>query len=187
MLISLQQQNIIRKLEATSIDGRIYCKLERDTFSEVRGEGFHLEDQKHYLLIAGGVETFALSVGPHLDRGKSDQRVNLTDPSPVREAPLSPLVLTHGSFMIVAWIGLASIGIVMARHFKTSWPKRKIFGQDVWFIWHVLCMFFTWALTLIGFILIFVDVGRWNASVHSIMGCVVLGLASLQAIGGAAR
>lgn len=129
------------------------------------------------------------SVGPHLisDRAASGNRYWLTDPREVQKAPLSALLLTHGSLMIVAWIGLTSIGIVMARYFKASWEKRKIFGKDVWFVWHVLCMFLTWALTLIGFILIFVDVGQWNTSVHSVMGCVVLALVNLQAIGGAIR
>lgn len=169
------------------IDGRIYCKLQRDTMSTIMGEPFDLENDEFFLLIAGSVFLNPNSVGIHLggDRAVSGNRYRLNDPREVRKAPLSVLLLTHGSFMIVAWIGLTSIGVVISRYFKTS--KSKVFGKDAWFVWHVFCMFLTWVLTLIAFILIFVDVGQWNASVHSVMGCVVLALVILQAIGGASR
>lgn len=175
-------------LSTQFIDGRIYCKLHRNTVSVVNQQVFDLVNEKHHLLIAGSVLLNPNSIGPHspLNRAVSGDRYWLSDPRLVQKAPLSALLLIHGSFMIVSWIGLTSIGVVIARYFKTSW-KRTIFGKDAWFIWHVCCMFLTWALTLIGFIIIFVDVGQWNLSVHSVMGCVVLALASLQAIGGAAR
>jgi hypothetical protein len=176
-------------LSSRFIDGRIHCKLQRDTMSTIMGQPFDLENDEFYLLLAGSVLLNPNSVGLHLgaDRGVSGNRYRLNDPREVRKAPLSPLLLTHGSFMIVAWIGLTSIGVVISRYFKTSWGKRKVFGKDAWFVWHVFCMFLTWVLTLIAFILIFVDVGQWNASVHSVMGCVVLVLVILQAIGGASR
>lgn len=179
----------MRLLDRSFVDGRIYCKLQRDTISQVRGQTFDLRNEQHFLLIAGSVFLNGDLVGIHLpaNRAVSGDRVWLTNPGKVQKAPLSVLLLTHGSLMIVAWIGLTSIGIVMARYFKTSWQKRKIFGKDAWFVWHVSCMFLTWAFTLIGFILIFVDVGQWNTSVHAVMGCVVLVLVILQAIGGAAR
>jgi hypothetical protein len=189
VLIISQQQNIVRMLESRFIDGRIYCKLQRDTMSTIMGQSFDLENDKFYLLLAGSILLNTNSVGRHvgLDRDVSGSRYRLTDPREVQNVPLSALLLTHGSFMIVAWIGLTSIGVVIARYFKASWSKQKIFGKDAWFVWHVCCMFLTWTLTLIAFILIFVDVGQWNLSVHSVLGCVVLALVILQAIGGASR
>lgn len=89
--------------------------------------------------------------------------------------------------MIVSWIGLTSIGIVFARYFKKSWSNRKTCGQDVWFIWHVICMFLSWILTIAGFVIIFVYRGEWSTSAHAIMGCVVLGLAVIQPIGAVFR
>lgn len=161
--------------------------MHRDTVSIVNGQVFDLENEKHYLLLAGSIFLIGNLVGPHAaNRGVSGERFFLTDPRQVQKAPLSALLLTHGSFMIVAYIGLTSIGVVIARYFKTSW-KGKTFGADTWIIWHVCCMFLTWTLTLIGFIIIFVDVGQWNLSVHSVLGCVVLTLASIQVISGAAR
>lgn len=173
-------------MDSSFDDGRIYCKLQRDTFSIVMGQPFDLKDEKHHLLLAGGFEIRPNSVGQHTHRGVTDERLWLTDPRIAQKAPLSGLLLTHGSFMIVAWIGLTSIGVVIARYFKTSF-KQTIFGLDSWFFWHVCCMFLTWMLTLIAFIIIFVDVGQWSLSVHSVMGCVVLALVCLQAISGATR
>lgn len=161
--------------------------MHRDTLSIVNGQVFDLENDKHYLLLAGSISLFGNLVGPHqANRGASGEQFLLSDPRLVQKAPRSALLLTHGSFMIVAWIGLTSIGVVIARYFKTSW-KKKSSGTDSWLLWHICCMFLTWALTLIGFIIIFVDVGQWNLSVHSVMGCVVFALVSVQAIGGAAR
>ena len=183
-----QPQNIIRLIDSSLIDGRIYCKMQSDTLSVVNGQVFDLENDKHYLLLAGSpfLQQGNL-VGPHqANRGVSGEQFLLTDPREVQKATRSALLLTHGSFMIVAWIGLTSIGVVIARYFKTSW-KKKTSGTDSWLLWHICCMFLTWALTLIAFIIIFVDVGQWNLSVHSVMGCVVFALVSVQAIGGAAR
>lgn len=39
----------------------------------------------------------------------------------------------HGSFMIVSWIGLASLGIVLARYYKSTWVGSSLFGKDIWF------------------------------------------------------
>lgn len=154
----------------------------------VNNQVFDLLNQRHHLLIAGSTLLRGVLVGPHgpANRAVSGEKYWLSDPREVQKSSLSPLLLTHGSFMIVSWIGLTSIGVVIARYFKTSW-KQTIFGKDSWFVWHVCCMFLTWMLTLIGFILIFVDVGQWSLSVHSVMGCVVFALVSLQVIGAAAR
>lgn len=35
--------------------------------------------------------------------------------------------------MIVSWIGLASLGIVLARYYKSTWVGSSVFGKDLWF------------------------------------------------------
>lgn len=48
--------------------------------------------------------------------------------------PSSKLLLRlHGSFMIVAWIGAASIGIVIARYYKQTWVGGSCCSKDLWF------------------------------------------------------
>lgn len=39
----------------------------------------------------------------------------------------------HGAFMITAWIGTASIGILLARYFKQTWVGSQLCGKDQWF------------------------------------------------------
>lgn len=75
-----QSQNIIRLLEARSIDGRIYCRIERDAISIVNGQVFNLETQNFYLLLAGGPFATVNSVGTHgINRGVSSDRYWLVD------------------------------------------------------------------------------------------------------------
>lgn len=35
--------------------------------------------------------------------------------------------------MITAWIGTASIGILLARYFKQTWVGSQLCGKDQWF------------------------------------------------------
>lgn len=35
--------------------------------------------------------------------------------------------------MLVAWIGAASVGILLARYFKQTWVGSSLCGKDQWF------------------------------------------------------
>jgi hypothetical protein len=153
---------------------------------------FDLVNEKFHIMLASGPVFSANSIGNHGSqasaRGVSYFAIDLRIPQNVGTAELSSLLmLLHGSFMIVAWIGCSSIGVVFARYFKSSWKNRKIGGKDIWFFWHILCMFLTWVLTLAAFIIIFIDVGGWRTSVHAVTGCVVFVFACIQPIGAAFR
>lgn len=39
----------------------------------------------------------------------------------------------HGVFMVSAWIGAASIGIVLARYYKQTWVGSRLCTKDQWF------------------------------------------------------
>lgn len=43
------------------------------------------------------------------------------------------LLRLHAAFMLVAWIGTTSIGIILARYFKTTWVGSQLCGKDQWF------------------------------------------------------
>lgn len=71
-------QTIIRFVEGRLIGNRIYCRIERDSFSIVNDHIFDLENEKYYLLIAGGIELRENSVGRHgPNRGVSAEPVSL--------------------------------------------------------------------------------------------------------------
>ncbi|KAL7042708.1 hypothetical protein ACKWTF_001253 [Chironomus riparius] len=181
-------QDYIELVEGMSINGRVYCKVQRKAFSAVKGVEFDLINNKYYLLLASGPLGEGNNIAKHENHGISFSPVQLTVPQYVRQnEPQNVFILIHGSFMIVSWIGLTSIGIVFARYFKKSWTNKKACGQDVWFIWHVICMFLSWTLTIAGFIVIFVYRGEWSTSAHAIIGCIVLGLTVIQPIGAVFR
>ncbi|CAG9798172.1 unnamed protein product [Chironomus riparius] len=176
--------NIIDFVEGWDVDGRIYCKVQRIPESVVSGVSFDLVNNNFYLLLAGGMAVGPNSVGMHSNEGTSHARILLTEPQIVDvETAKNPLKLTHGALMIISWIGLSSIGIVIARYFKKSWPDSKLCGKDLWFFWHMLCMALTFVLTIAGFITIFVYTGEWRTSAHAIMGCIVLVFTVIQPIG----
>ena len=143
---------------------------------------------KYYLLIAGGPLVDADTVQRHDNRGVSYVPILLTTPQNVPlDRTTAVMILIHGSFMIVAWIGLTSIGIIIARYAKKAWNNMTMGKQQAWFVWHNICMILAWALTIAGFVIIFVHAGEWRASAHAVMGCVVLGFTILQPIGGIFR
>lgn len=43
------------------------------------------------------------------------------------------LIRLHGSFMLAAWLGTASVGILLARYYKQTWVGHQLFGKDIWF------------------------------------------------------
>lgn len=44
------------------------------------------------------------------------------------------LIRIHGGLMIAAWIGTASVGILLARYYKQTWVKSQLAGKDQWFV-----------------------------------------------------
>lgn len=175
-------------LSASIIDGSIYCRVQRDNFTVVGGMQFDLTNDKHYLLLVSGTEITPTSIGPHGLPAVSPGPILLTIPALVdAQRPLSVLLMLHGSFMIVAWTLTSIIGVIIARYFRKSFTKQKICGHDTWFFWHVLCMLLTWVLTFSAIIIIFVEVGAWRTSVHSILGIIVTVFVFFQPIGAILR
>lgn len=43
------------------------------------------------------------------------------------------LIRLHGSFMLAAWLGTASVGILLARYFRQTWVGTTMMGKDLWF------------------------------------------------------
>ena len=88
--------------------------------------GFTLEKANHFLFTEN-------SVGYH-DIGKvqSAEALSLSVVSVV--GGKSKLFLRlHAAFMLTAWIGTASVGILLARYFKQTWVGSQLCGKDQWF------------------------------------------------------
>jgi len=131
-------------------------------------------------------------VGKHArgDRFVSSQQYTVNDRTDSgSQSTERVLVKYHGSFMTIAWLFFASVGILMPRYFKNGW-EGSLFSQKVWFQIHRLCMVLVLCLTAAGFIAIFVEMEDWSEldgeerhlRAHPIMGTVVMGLTLLNPI-----
>ncbi|XP_046809531.1 putative ferric-chelate reductase 1 homolog isoform X1 [Lucilia cuprina] len=178
-------QNTARLVESSVVNGVIYCKVERDPVTKVGNRIFDLENNKYYLLLAAGSGLKENGVGYHnIGRLPSDKAINLADLQDLGAASTLMLRL-HGSFMIAAWIGTTSLGIIFARYFKQTWVGSQMCGKDQWFAWHRICMVTTWTLTMAAFIIIFVEIDGWSGerNPHAILGTITTILCFIQPIG----
>lgn len=179
----------IHLINSSFVNGNIYCKIERDAVSVVHGQTFDLVHGKYHLLLATGTTLRDNSVGSHnIGRAAASHPINLSQVTNLQGGGVLLLRL-HGAFMVVAWMGTASIGIILARYFKKAWMDSQVCGSDQWFVWHRICMTTTWLLTIAAFVIIFVEVGGW-ASVknpHAILGVITTAICFFQPIGAAFR
>ncbi|EDW61852.1 putative ferric-chelate reductase 1 homolog isoform X2 [Drosophila virilis] len=176
-------QNSARLLNASLVDGVIYCKVQRDPITVVQGRSFDLKNGVYHMLVASGSSLKENSVGYHdIGRLPSGNPINLAVVQDVAGSS-QLLVRLHGAFMIAAWIGTTSLGIIFARYFKQTWVGSQTCGKDQWFAWHRMLMVTTWTLTVVAYILIWVELKRavWHA--HSITGLITVILCFLQPIG----
>ncbi|XP_037714123.1 putative ferric-chelate reductase 1 homolog isoform X2 [Drosophila subpulchrella] len=176
-------QNSARLLDASIVDGVIYCRVQRDAVTNVQGRTFDLRNGRYHLLVASGSSLKENSVGYHdIGRLPSAQAINLAEVQDLGGSSRL-LVQLHGAFMIAAWIGTTSLGIIFARYFKQTWVGSQSCGKDQWFAWHRLLMVTTWSLTVVAYVLIWVELKRavWHA--HSIIGMITVFLCFIQPIG----
>ena len=187
IVFHLQNQDIIRLRQSRIENGVIYCRVERDAVSQVDGANFDLTNQSYYLLFVTGPTTSELSIGYHgTNPGRSKNAVRFDEDNPIiiptdnGSQTSHTLVMIHGSFMIVAWIGATSIGVFSARYMKKLWAGKKLFGKDIWFTVHQIAMSLTWLLTIAAVTIIWIDVGEWRTSTHSILGVIATVLCFIQ-------
>ncbi|XP_039277082.1 putative ferric-chelate reductase 1 homolog isoform X1 [Nilaparvata lugens] len=177
------QQSAVNLLSSSYEDGELYCKFTRDVRTTIEGTTFDLANNKYFLLLAAGSGASSEGVGYH-DRftAVSGQQRSLADVGAFTGASKLYLHL-HGSFMVAAWIGFASLGIVLARYFKQTWVGKSHCGTDIWFTYHRMFMILVWLLTIAGLVLIFLEVGEWVAGpsqTHAILGCITSALCFIQ-------
>lgn len=165
-------------------NGAIYCRVERDSLTEVDGMTFDLIKNSYYLLMSSGSTSSELSIGFHgINQGASRNPINFSEISEISlgdQKVSRTLILLHGCFMIVAWIGSTSIGIFSARYFKKIWGGKQLFGKDIWFVVHHAAMSLTWLLTISAVTIIWIELGEWRTSPHSVLGIIATVLCFIQ-------
>lgn len=175
----------IELLNSSIIDDTIYCKVRRNVVTNVKGVIFDLARNPYHVLIAAGSFLKQNGVGFHdLVFSASGDKRALSDTSEVKAAS-KLLIHLHGSLMLVAWIGTASVGIILARYYRQTWVGSTFMGKDIWFAWHRIFMVLTWLFTMAAFVIIFVELKAWSLekNPHAILGTVTTILCFFQPIG----
>lgn len=116
------------------MDGKIYCLVDRAPLANVSNIIFDLDSQPFYILMAIGDQITVTSITQHKQRQVASAPILLKDVVQLVRADKPLLIKLHGCFMIFAWMGTASIGIVLARYFKQEWSGKQFLGKDLWFI-----------------------------------------------------
>ncbi|KAG5675626.1 hypothetical protein PVAND_005515 [Polypedilum vanderplanki] len=182
-------QNIVNLREGKLENGMIYCQVERPRLTTINSQVFDLSKNEYYLLIASGSELKPFGVGYHdITRAASSSALNLAEVSLIA-AKSKILLQVHMYLMALAWIGTTSIGIILARYFKTTWKGSSMCGKDLWFAWHQLLMTLTLVLSTAAFIIIFVELRGWSTAnnPHAILGTITMCLCFIQAFIGFTR
>ncbi|CAB3237841.1 unnamed protein product [Arctia plantaginis] len=180
-------QDIVQLLESSIIDGKLYCKFSRNTVSMVKGQTFDLANNMYNLMVvAGSSMKDASRVGFHDVAYEATGAAQALAAVGTAAGGSKLLLKLHGCCMLLAWLGTASLGLLLARYFRQTWVGKQLGGKDIWFAYHRIFMVSTLVLTVIGFILILIEVGGWSttgSNPHAITGLVTIILCFLQPIG----
>ncbi|XP_046657704.1 putative ferric-chelate reductase 1 homolog isoform X2 [Daphnia pulicaria] len=175
--------NGLKLIEGKYSDGNLYCRFERQAQFVIGDK--HFDMAKDYLLFLARGPASDNGISYH-DRQKtvSSRTVRLAETGAVG-ANRGTLVKLHGAFMVAAWMFAASCGILFARYFRLTWVGKQFMGKDLWFVSHRMLMVITWILTVIAFILIFIELGGWTSlpvttNPHAVIGVVTTVLAFIQ-------
>ncbi|KAK7493246.1 hypothetical protein BaRGS_00015583 [Batillaria attramentaria] len=103
--------------------------------------------------------------------------------------PSYPLVKLHGCLMTLAWVLSGSIGVLVARFYKVTWPNQTVCGVKIWFAVHRCAMLVAFVATVSGFVIIVADVKGYSEilgadykKAHPILGIIVTALTVINPI-----
>ncbi|XP_038167203.1 ferric-chelate reductase 1 isoform X3 [Arvicola amphibius] len=164
------------------VDGVLQCSFRRNiTLPGVKNR--FVLNESYYIFLAEGAAHDG-RIFKHLQQPLiTYEKYDVTGtPKNVGGSRSSPLLKAHGALMSVAWMTTVSIGVLVARFFRSVWSKAFFFGEAAWFQVHRMLMLTTSVLTCVAFVLPFVYRGGWSrrAGYHPYLGCTVMTLAVLQ-------
>lgn len=140
-----------------TFNGYLRCKFTRIKFNDQEANYFDLR-KSHYILAAYGPINSGL-IGYH-DNSKTSSALPVNFESNkiysnIADKPIEPTnIQIHASLMIIAWIFLASTGIIVARYHKNLLSTKKMCGVQYWFVIHRPFMVIATLVTIASFIII---------------------------------
>jgi len=182
----------IQDYKFSSEEGQNYCSMKSPSVIKSNEYSVNLKDEQQTILLAGGpYSTNTLNF--HTMKVAAGSPVSLSEVS-AAGAKSDLLVKLHGQFMLMAWLGFAGAGLIMARYFKQSWKGKQIFGAERWFQAHRLFMVSAVVLTVAAVVVIVIEVGvtslnieHLSTNAHPVIGLLCVILAIIQPIMAAFR
>ncbi|XP_071845493.1 ferric-chelate reductase 1-like [Apostichopus japonicus] len=172
-------------------NGVLSCTFKREQSVAGDSDFFDLQTENEYtpLLAWGASLTSDGHVTRHAEREVGSGPTDFTENIAAGVgSSVSALQKLHGIFMVLAWLGFASIGITTARFFKKSLPG-KLCGKPSWFAVHRFCMVSVVTLAVIAYIVIIIHVGGYIKPeegtirfMHAILGTIVMALGPINVI-----
>ncbi|OQR75164.1 putative ferric-chelate reductase 1-like [Tropilaelaps mercedesae] len=179
----VQPLSNIQKVAQSSHDGVQTCQWRRPYITAVKSRTYDLRDRFYVLLAIGNMRENG-------DKHYHDSALAssaLVDFSAIRveRGDNSQLwVQAHATLMTSAWLFTASMGMMLARHFKNVWEDKMPCGVKMWFACHRVFMVLTLLLSLAGVAIMFYRFGKFNSQAgwHPIFGLICVGLCICQPI-----
>jgi len=182
----------IQDFKFSGKDGQIYCSMKSPSIIKSNGYSVNLKDDQQTILLAGGPYS-TNSLNLHTMKLAKESSVFLSQVT-IAGAKSYLLFKLHGLFMLMAWIGCAGAGMIMARYFKQTWKGKQIFGADRWFQAHRLFMVCAVVLTVAAMVVIVIEVRvdplniqHLSMNAHPVIGLICVILAIIQPIMAAFR
>ncbi|CAF2646719.1 unnamed protein product [Rotaria sp. Silwood2] len=188
-------------------NGVVYCEFTLSNFTTTTGR----RRKRSISLLSQNIQYYILTVIGNLDSSNSlikhfstavlTQTIQLNQSATITSGTVAGSVINqilllraHGIIMLFIWMLFVPTGILIARYFRPSWPKRRLCATPVWFVIHQVVMVFAATMTLIAFTLILIfKRGTWVSQslsrefAHSIMGLLVISTAIIQPVMAAVR
>ncbi|XP_046371451.2 putative ferric-chelate reductase 1 homolog [Haliotis rufescens] len=158
---------------------------------QVNTLNFDMETQSYITLAWGHLPVGTDVVGKHKESPTmSDAMVDFQSYRIYKLSSLAKEYKAHGALMIIAWMLLAGLATVIARHYKDLYGEHMFCGTKIWFQLHRAIAVGILALTVASFIIIFVKVDKLSEGTgrtHAIIGITVGVAVCLQVLGGLLR
>ncbi|XP_046371549.2 putative ferric-chelate reductase 1 homolog [Haliotis rufescens] len=158
---------------------------------EVNTRNFDMETQSYIMLAWGHLPVGTDVMGKHRESpAVSDVMIDFQAYEIYKGSSLSKEYQAHGATMIIAWMLLAGLATVIARHYKDLYEDEMFCGTKIWFQLHRAIAVGILALTVASFIIIFVKVDKLSEGTgrtHAIIGITVGVAVCLQVLGGLLR
>ncbi|XP_050400921.1 ferric-chelate reductase 1 [Patella vulgata] len=173
----------IVKEEGSLYNQRVRCRAWREKFPTGDSRVNDLTGQSWHMMIARGAARRGVlqrhGAGAGAIPAVSPEKISMQRKSNIGGRASYPLVKAHACLMFLAWVFFGSIAVLMTKYFKNMWPNRRFYEQRYWFVAHFNFMAMCFLLTVIGFILIFIEADGYSEfpdlpqRAHPILGIII--------------